>query len=94
MAGANTNNGNAGKHAGATATTTDGHNAVGKTLTVTYIKSAIGYSKDQKATIRSLGFKRLYQTLRLPDTPQVRGQINKVKHLVKVEKVEGGADEG
>ncbi len=58
-----------------------------KTLTVTYVKSAIGYSKDQKATIRSLGFKRLYQTLQLPDTPQIRGQINKVKHLVKVEEV-------
>jgi large subunit ribosomal protein L30 len=63
----------------------------GKTLTVTYVKSAIGYSQDQKAAVRSLGFKRLRQTLQLPDTPQVRGQINKVKHLVRVEE---GASEG
>lgn len=55
-----------------------------KTLRVTYTKSAIGYEKDQKATIAALGFTKLRQTRELQDTPSVRGMIRKVSHLVVV----------
>ncbi|MCC7165159.1 MAG: 50S ribosomal protein L30 [Anaerolineae bacterium] len=56
-----------------------------KTVRVTYRKSAIGYKKDQKATIAALGFKRLGETRELADTPAIRGMIRKVAHLVVVE---------
>ena len=56
-----------------------------KTVRVTWVRSDIGYPKDQKATVRAIGFKRLNQTLELPDSPQLRGQIFKVKHMLKVE---------
>jgi large subunit ribosomal protein L30 len=56
-----------------------------KTVRVTYSKSAIGYKKDQKATIAAMGFKKLGQTRELADTPAVRGMIRKVRHLVTVE---------
>ena len=56
-----------------------------KTLRVTYSKSAIGYEKDQKATIAALGFTKLRQTRELQDTPSIRGMIRKVSHLVTVE---------
>ena len=58
-----------------------------KTLTITWTKSAIGYSQRQKDTIRSLGFHRLHQTVEKPDTPEFRGMIQKVQHLVTVEEV-------
>lgn len=54
-------------------------------LKLTYYRSAIGYSKDQKATIRALGFRRLNQTVERPDNPSIRGMIYKVRHLVRVE---------
>ncbi|MCG3139798.1 MAG: 50S ribosomal protein L30 [Anaerolineae bacterium] len=60
-------------------------NDASKTLRVTYKKSAIGYKKDQKATIAALGFRKLGQTVEHPDTPVVRGMIRKVMHLVTVE---------
>jgi large subunit ribosomal protein L30 len=56
-----------------------------QTVRVTYVKSAIGYAHDQKATIRSLGLRRLNQTVTLPDNPSVRGMCFKVRHLVRVE---------
>lgn len=62
-------------------------NTPGKTVRVTWVKSAIGYSKDQKATIKALGFRRLNQTLEKADTPQVRGQIFKVQHMLRIEEV-------
>jgi len=54
-------------------------------VTVTLKKSGIGKAKDQKATIKGLGFKRLNQTVTLKDTPSVRGMINKISHLVEVQ---------
>jgi large subunit ribosomal protein L30 len=54
-------------------------------LRITYSKSAIGYNVKQKATIRALGFRKLYQTVEHEDTPAVRGMIHKVNHLVTVE---------
>lgn len=56
-------------------------------LRVTYRKSAIGYSKRQKGTIRALGLRRLNQTVEHDDTPVIRGMIEKVSHLVGVEEV-------
>lgn len=56
-------------------------------LNITYTKSAIGYKKDQKATVKALGFRKLNQTVQHDDTPVIRGMINKVSHLVTVEEV-------
>lgn len=56
-------------------------------LRVTYSKSAIGYTERQKATVKALGFKRLYQTIEHEDTPAVRGMIQKISHLLTVEEV-------
>ncbi len=56
-------------------------------LRVTYSKSAIGYKKDQKGTIRALGFKKLNQTIEHDDTAVIRGMVHKVRHLVTVEEV-------
>lgn len=57
-------------------------------LRVKYVKSMIGHPKDQKATIRALGFRKLQQTVEHEDHPAIRGMIRKVSHLVKVEEVE------
>lgn len=65
-----------------------GKRGVAKTaakLRVTWIKSDIGHKFDQKDTIKSLGFKRLNQSVEREDSPSLRGMISKVKHLVKVE---------
>jgi len=54
-------------------------------IKVTLVKSSIGYSQRQKNTVRALGLRRLGQTIEHNDTNVVRGMINKVSHLVKVE---------
>lgn len=56
-------------------------------LRITYTKSAIGYKKDQKGTIRALGLRKLNQVVEQEDTAVIRGMINKVSHLVSVEEV-------
>lgn len=56
-----------------------------KTLRVTWVKSDIGFSKDQKATVKALGLRRLRQTVEHKDTPALRGMLNKVIHLLKIE---------
>lgn len=58
-----------------------------KKLRITYRKSAIGYRKDQKGTIRALGLHKLNQTVEHDDTPVIRGMVNKVSHLVEMEEV-------
>ena len=55
------------------------------TLRITQVRSAIGSPKDQKATVRALGIHRMHETVEQKDTPQVRGMIFKVKHLLEVE---------
>ena len=55
------------------------------TVTVTQIGSPIGRPKDQRQTLVGLGLNKMHRTRRLADTPAVRGMINKVKHLVRVE---------
>jgi large subunit ribosomal protein L30 len=54
-------------------------------IRATWRKSAIGYSEDMKATIQSLGFRKLNQTRELPDTEAVRGMLRKVDFMVAVE---------
>jgi len=54
-------------------------------LRITWIKSGIGYPQDQKRTLKALGFHRLNQSVTQEDRPSVRGMINKVKHLIRVE---------
>lgn len=54
-------------------------------IKVTLIKSVIGKPETQRKTVESLGFTKLNQTKVFEDTPQVRGQVNKVGHLLSVE---------
>lgn len=61
--------------------------AKNKKLKITYKKSVIGYRKDQKGTIRALGFKKLNQVVEHDDTAVIRGMVSKVSHLVSVEEV-------
>jgi len=56
-------------------------------LRITYTKSAIGYSQDQKDTVRSLGLRKLNSTALHDDTPSIRGMAFKVRHLVQVEEL-------
>ena len=56
-----------------------------KTIKVTWVKSAIGFNKNQGKIVEALGFKKLGQTRVLPDNDCIRGSIFKVKHLLKVE---------
>ncbi|MBI3914877.1 MAG: 50S ribosomal protein L30 [Chloroflexi bacterium] len=56
-------------------------------LKVTWVKSAIGYGKDQKGTIAALGLRKLGQVIEKVDNPQVRGMLRAVRHLVKWEEV-------
>ncbi|MFH2103775.1 MAG: 50S ribosomal protein L30 [Chloroflexota bacterium] len=59
--------------------------AEAKTIRVTLVKSPIGFSKTQKATVRALGFRRLHQTIEHKDSPALRGMLVKVIHLIRVE---------
>jgi large subunit ribosomal protein L30 len=54
-------------------------------LRITWIKSGIGYTQDQKRTLKALGFHRLNQSVTQEDCSSVRGMLNKVKHLIRVE---------
>lgn len=54
-------------------------------LKITLVKSLIGRSEDQRITVRTLGLRKLNSSVIQKDTPQIRGMINKVSHLVKVE---------
>ena len=57
-------------------------------LRITYTKSTIGRPESQRRIIRSLGLRRLHQSVVHYDTPTIRGMVNKVPHLVTVEEVE------
>ncbi|NYE57960.1 50S ribosomal protein L30 [Carboxydothermus ferrireducens] len=58
-----------------------------KKLKITLVKSVIGQSERQKATVKSLGLRKLNQSVIKADTPEIRGMINKVSHLLKVEEI-------
>ena len=61
--------------------------ASGPTLRITLVRSPIGNTERQKATVRGLGLRRIRQTVVRPDNPAVRGMVFKVQHLVEVEEV-------
>ena len=54
------------------------------TIKVQQIKSKIGYPKDQKATLQTLGLRKISQVVEVEDTPSTRGMLRKVHHLVTV----------
>jgi large subunit ribosomal protein L30 len=56
-----------------------------KTLRVTLVKSPIGFPEPQKRTVKALGLRRMNQTVEHNDTPALRGMLNAVIHLVKIE---------
>ena len=56
-----------------------------KTIKVTQTGSPIGRKSDQRATLVGLGLNKMHRTRELEDTPAVRGMINKVHHLLKVD---------
>lgn len=56
-----------------------------KTVKVTQVKSSIGRLPKHRATLKGLGLRRINHTVELEDTPSVRGMINKVHYMIKVE---------
>ena len=60
---------------------------------ITQIKSVIDRPKNQKATIKALGLRKINHTVEKVDNPQLRGMINKVSHLVSVEMFDSGVNE-
>lgn len=59
-----------------------------KKLRITLVRSPIGYTERQKATVRALGLRKLNQTVEHNDKPAVRGMVQSVTHLLEVEEVE------
>jgi large subunit ribosomal protein L30 len=59
----------------------------GKMIEITQIRSEIGYCYKQRLILRGLGLKRRGRTVTKPDTPEIRGMINKVIHLVEVKEL-------
>jgi large subunit ribosomal protein L30 len=54
------------------------------TLKIKWVRSFIGCPRDMRQTVRGLGFRRMNQVVERPDTPAIRGMIDKVRHLVEV----------
>ena len=57
----------------------------GKTIRVTLVRSMIGTMSTHRATVRGLGLRRINHSVELVDTPEVRGMINKISYLLKLE---------
>ena len=57
-------------------------------LRITWKKSGIGFERNQRETIRSLGLRKLNQTVEREDTPVVRGMLHKVRHMVHVDELQ------
>ena len=56
----------------------------GKTVRVTLLRSTIGFNRTQAATVVGMGLRKLNHSVELPDTPETRGMLHKVRHLVAV----------
>ena len=56
----------------------------GKTVRVTLLRSTIGFNRTQAATVVGMGLRKLHHSVELPDTPETRGMLHKVRHLVAV----------
>ena len=54
-------------------------------ITVRLVRSMIGRPEKQRLVLRGMGLTKLQKVVQLPDTPQVRGMLDKVKHLVRIE---------
>lgn len=54
------------------------------TIKIQYYKSMIGYSKKQKAIVKSLGITKLNQTITRPDNPAMRGMVEKIPHILRI----------
>ena len=59
--------------------------AASKTIKITLVKSTIGEKPKTRATVESLGLRRLHQSVDRPDTPDVRGMVYRARHLLDVE---------
>ena len=59
----------------------------GKILLITQVKSGIGYKPKAKATLEALGLKKIHQSVEHSDSPQIRGMINVIPYLLKVEEL-------
>ncbi|MFN8185117.1 MAG: 50S ribosomal protein L30 [Candidatus Nanopelagicales bacterium] len=57
-------------------------------LRVTQTRSPIGGTQNQRATLKSLGLRKIGQTVEIEDRPELRGMVNTVSHLVTVQEVE------
>ena len=57
-------------------------------LKITQVKSGIGFQRNQRNTLRSLGLKRMHDTVIKEDRPEIRGMVHTVTHLVTVEEVD------
>jgi large subunit ribosomal protein L30 len=57
----------------------------GKRVKITLVKSTIGFNRTQDETVIGLGLRRINHSVELPDTPETRGMIHKVRHLVTVQ---------
>jgi large subunit ribosomal protein L30 len=53
-------------------------------IQITWVRSQIGYTEDQRRTIRALGLKKLHQSVVREDSPSIKGMVHKVRHLVTV----------
>ncbi|MFL0446922.1 50S ribosomal protein L30 [Corynebacterium xerosis] len=58
-------------------------------LKITQLRGTAGTKQNQKDSLRTLGLKRRHQSVVRPDTPEVRGLVNAVRHMVEVEEVAG-----
>ncbi len=58
-----------------------------KMIRITLTKSVIGASPLQRKVVEALGLRKLHQTVERPDTPQTRGAVEKVKHLLQIEEL-------
>lgn len=62
------------------------------TLRITLVRSTIGRPADQGRTVASLGLRRLNASVERPDTPSIRGMLEKIRHLVDVQEIAGAED--
>ncbi|MEE4310941.1 MAG: 50S ribosomal protein L30 [candidate division KSB1 bacterium] len=58
-----------------------------KQIKITLTKSPIGYNQKQRSTVDALGIRKMHQSVVHNDTPQIRGMIEKISHLVTIEEV-------
>jgi large subunit ribosomal protein L30 len=64
--------------------TKDTKDTTGGTIKIQYYRSSIGYSSKQKTIVKSLGLTKLNQVVERPDSPAMRGVVNKIPHLIRI----------